>query len=288
MQNMKYILKAFIMFLIALVSIWGQAQSQKFYYELEFKLDSLQKEPYKENYILESDKDYTKFYNLNFYELDSTNKKFNETSQISLPMGVYSLLKRKKNSDVNINYVFVGSHYYSFMTEDKITWKLTNEVKLHDGYHLQKAITKFGKRQWVAWFSKDVNINVGPYKFDGLPGLIFFLHDSNNNYSFKLLKSTRSDNSIDTRDFLESNFGKKPIQVTAEKYLSLCINHYNNLYNDQMNIPDGQWKIETQDGRLISSKSQLRGLIESEQKILKNRNNPIDKNLIIPYKNANR
>ena len=57
---------------------------------------------------------------------------------------------------------------------------------IHDGYQLrvyarlekigefetQKAETFIFGRKWTAWFSPEIPIQDGPYKFRGLPGLI--------------------------------------------------------------------------------------------------------------------
>jgi len=54
----------------------------------------------------------------------------------------------------------------------------------------QKAIIDYGGRHWVAWFSPDIPIINGPYKFTGLPGLIIRIGDTKDQFSF-LIKIRR-------------------------------------------------------------------------------------------------
>ena len=59
-----------------------------------------------------------------------------------------------------------------------MNWQLHSHTIVEDQYTLQKATTTFGgRRVWVAWFSKDVNVSEDPYKFRRLPGVIFQIED---------------------------------------------------------------------------------------------------------------
>jgi len=51
------------------------------------------------------------------------------------------------------------------------------------GYTCSKAICDFEGRSYSAWFTQDIPINDGPYKFFGLPGMILKIEDSEN-FSF--------------------------------------------------------------------------------------------------------
>ncbi|MBS4012392.1 MAG: GLPGLI family protein [Bacteroidetes bacterium] len=65
-------------------------------------------------------------------------------------------------------------------------WKITDEKKKWLKYTLQKATTEFGGRTWEAWFATEIPISDGPYKFNGLPGLIVIARDTKNHYVFKM------------------------------------------------------------------------------------------------------
>ena len=65
---------------------------------------------------------------------------------------------------------------------------MTNIVEKQNGYSAQKAVAEFGGRVWTAWFTKEIPLSDGPYKFSGLPGLIVKLEDDKGDYKFDLMK----------------------------------------------------------------------------------------------------
>src|SRR5699024_9241231 len=65
-------------------------------------------------------------------------------------------------------------------------WELQEDTMTIRGILCQKAISEFGGRVWVAWFSPEIAFPSGPYKFQGLPGLIIAVHDTQNHWNFKM------------------------------------------------------------------------------------------------------
>jgi GLPGLI family protein len=66
-------------------------------------------------------------------------------------------------------------------------WHLTDSSITLKGYRCQKATIAFRGRKYEAWFTREIPISEGPYKFCGLPGLIISLKDSRANYSFEFI-----------------------------------------------------------------------------------------------------
>ncbi len=66
-------------------------------------------------------------------------------------------------------------------------WQICGDTATISGYKAQKATCNFGGRSWIAWFSPEIPYNDGPYKFNGLPGLVVKVHDTRNHYVFELL-----------------------------------------------------------------------------------------------------
>lgn len=83
------------------------------------------------------------------------------------------------------------------------------------------AINKYGRR-WIAYFSKEYPQSLGPYKFSGLPGLIFELYDTRDDYHFTL---TKVEKFTDDFSFGLSIFKKYP----KDKYLKAKYNLENTL-----------------------------------------------------------
>jgi GLPGLI family protein len=57
-------------------------------------------------------------------------------------------------------------------------WEIHLNKKTIHGYTCQKATTTFRGRTWEAWFTTDIPVSDGPWKFCGLMGLILEVFDS--------------------------------------------------------------------------------------------------------------
>lgn len=66
-------------------------------------------------------------------------------------------------------------------------WNIIDSVKSVLGYMCQKAECNFRGRNWTAWFSPDIPVSDGPWKFEGLPGLIMEIYDRGSQYHFSLV-----------------------------------------------------------------------------------------------------
>lgn len=268
-----------------LISVALSAQTHRFIYEYKFKSDSLAKDFRKENMVLDVNPDEVKFYPYVYAENDSLNK-VRDFKNIMWDDAVPAL-KRKSGSNTNISY-FLLTDFFSLKTEDKILWTLTNETKKSGDYLLQKATAGFGGRKWIAWFSKDVAVAEGPYKFRGLPGLIFEINDDRNNFIFNLIKSQKFNNTYDTSEFLEKFAGKKPIEI-SENFLN---KKKLEMFNDPLRDFKEQFKNSSGSGTFmvmgtqVKSAEQFKELSENFQEMLRKENNPIeiDKALKYPLK----
>ena len=106
------------------------------------------------------------------------------------PIVSYRISKFK---DGNLGFKdFIGmSEYYTYQENPELKWNITNEKEKIEIYNTQKATTDFGGRIWTAWFTSEIPIQDGPYKFSGLPGLIIKLDDSQNDYSWILVANKK-------------------------------------------------------------------------------------------------
>ena len=62
----------------------------------------------------------------------------------------------------------IGSEDHQYQEKAPLFhWQLTPVKKIVAGYECQQAFTAFGGRMWEAWFTRDIPVSEGPYKFYG-------------------------------------------------------------------------------------------------------------------------
>lgn len=272
---MKYLLLLLFPFFIS-------AQTHRFIYEYQFKSDSLTKALTKENMILDINPDEIKFYPYFFAENDSINKLKNNNN--SSWDDLLPVITRSRNTNKNTSYVLLND-LFSVQTVDPINWKLSTETKKVGNYSLQKATTTFGGRNWTAWFNTEINLNEGPYKFRGLPGLIFEISDDRNNFSFSLVKSYQLKSTYDTSEFLESFAGQKSVPITEKMLLKKQLE----LFNDPLQDFKEMFKNSKGEGSFsvmgvkIKSLDQFKELTTMTQERMRKENNPIELDKVIHY-----
>lgn len=75
-----------------------------------------------------------------------------------------------------------------------IQWKLLDEHQMINGYDCRKATGLFGGRIWTVWYAIDIPIASGPWKLNGLPGLILMASD--NDFCFECVSLVKNNKSI--------------------------------------------------------------------------------------------
>ncbi|WAC40528.1 GLPGLI family protein [Pedobacter sp. SL55] len=79
----------------------------------------------------------------------------------------------------------VISNYLVEETAPKINWKINKDTASFSGIKCQKATAYFKGRNWIAWFAPELPFQSGPWKLNGLPGLIIEAHDEKNEVKFQ-------------------------------------------------------------------------------------------------------
>jgi GLPGLI family protein len=266
----------FIALVLLLSFIAANAQTNRFYYNISFKQDSLSDVYSHKVSVLDITKNKVKFYPEDFLIKDSIRKNMNIYGY-SYNNFNYQLI-RDKNSNINENYVTISPNYYSYPTEDIQKWNITKELKNINGLQLQKAKTFFGGRHWEAWFAASFPFQEGPYKFRGLPGLIIELKDDKEQFIFQLAKNVNIPTDYDTSFYLENLNELKPLRISEEALKKLRLDYFLNPLKDYNNQT-----IMVQDQFGNTKKVDSRDLTLRQQQQLKKNNNPIELDKAIHY-----
>lgn len=119
-----------------------------------------------------------------------------------------------------IQNIFKDNFVYETV-KDQFEWEIYPETKEYKNLKVQKATTQFAGRSYIAWFASEIPISDGPYKFNGLPGLIVKIGDKENEYIFEMKDFKKLKNKftikIPEKDFIETNKEKLAQLIQEDK-----------------------------------------------------------------------
>jgi len=191
---MKNIIIAAFLFL----NIFSYAQNQRFSYEYKFVVDSLEKDKViTEIMLLNVFSKGSQFYSKAVADSDST---MNAEIQKQISSGTNHInmkgvaRNRKVRHQVEKIYPEYKMNYFvkfggeEYMVEEirKQDWKISPDKEKIGNFMTQKATCTYAGRNWTAWFTTEIPIQDGPYKFHGLPGLIIKMEDQSKTHSYEL------------------------------------------------------------------------------------------------------
>lgn len=160
--------------------------------------DTTQKDnPYRENMLLIAGRNasvYTSYDKIN----QAINRKKQVEEQVKNNAGGPQLIKIE-----GMGRPVTQTDYYFFAAERKlftkenlfnnylveepapvINWKIEKDTASFSGVHCQKATTVFKGRNWIAWYATELPFQSGPWKLNGLPGLIITAYDDKKEVQF--------------------------------------------------------------------------------------------------------
>lgn len=98
-------------------------------------------------------------------------------------------------------------------------WELTDSVINILGYECQGAKCNFRGREWYAFYAEDIPLSEGPWKLQGLPGLIMKAADSTGHYSFECVGiKSKADRPITIYKIPYNKLNRKDYYDTKHRY----------------------------------------------------------------------
>ena len=121
-------------------------------------------------------------------------------------------------------YLQIGGNYYYTEDKTKPQWILEPADTIICSYSCKKAKTSFRGRNYTAWYTNEIPISDGPWKFWGLPGLILQITDDKKEYNFECIAINKP---------IEIN----QIFITKKDYINTTIAKFNDAYKKLQENP---------------------------------------------------
>jgi GLPGLI family protein len=152
-----------------------------------------------------------------YKDRERTQQSFNEMRS-KMPMSAlnFYVFKKQNSAQVSFTEKIVKDNYRYTQDIDDLNWEILPETKEVAGFVAQKAKASFSGRDYTAWFTTEIPISEGPYKFRGLPGLILEISDNNDYYTFKLNGFKELNDEI-SMEFEPEDY----LEVKREKFLQI-------------------------------------------------------------------
>lgn len=280
-------MKNLLLTIFTFSNILFYSQNQRFSYEYKFVSDSTAKDKSEtELMYLDISKNGSKFYSRDKAVADSIMKEMNKKGSndfSGIKFGKVQHIVEKVYPDFKI-YFFnrIDMDDYKVPDERKFDWKILPDKEKIGEFNAQKATTQFAGRKWIAWFTTDIPFQDGPYKFNGLPGLIIKIEDEANSHSFVLkeVKNLKAD------EFWISENDQQRYQplviLNQEKYKKQFIDYRNNPTKGmrQLMSRGGTVKFTDADGKELDTNKMMR---DQEKRAKENNakdNNPLELDLL--------
>ncbi len=139
--------------------------------------------------------------------------------------GMKSGLQERIVKNFSDNYlIFSGKILIKkyFYKEDLnvIEWTLLDDTLTVGSYLCNLATCNFRGREWRVWYTPEIPSPDGPWKLNGLPGLILQAVDSKNEFSFEFQGIMKIAQKVSIRDF-EGNGADSFISTNGKTYIQI-------------------------------------------------------------------
>lgn len=130
------------------------------------------------------------------FQLDTVRSKYGDdlqkilTFKNTIPKNrvKFEAIKNFYDSPASIYYEKIFIHNYKNSYHKAPEYELVDKDTILLGYNCKMARAKLSGRKYILWYSPEIFINDGPYKFSGLPGLVLEVYDDKRQHIFKLVK----------------------------------------------------------------------------------------------------
>ena len=150
----------------------------------------------------------------------------------------YTVMDKSKDS-LKSKKAIIYNTYLVYETIPVFKWDFdNNETKKIGDYICKKATTTFRGRNYIAWYTLDFPTQFGPWKFNGLPGLIMEVYDETNRHHW-IAQKIKTFNGAVKMPNDQSNYAK----IDLKKYVEL--EYDSPLTSNNARLPRGAYTVTT-------------------------------------------
>lgn len=128
-------------------------------------------------------------------------------------------------------------------TLNNLKWKISTEHRKVLNYTCTKATVNFRGRNYTAWFTEQIPLPLGPWKFGDLPGLIIKVTDNEGKFDYELTGINLRAKFDDKIIAIPLAYAKDKA-ITHQQFISLLnkkIADNEKLSRVVITLPDGEW-----------------------------------------------
>jgi GLPGLI family protein len=130
------------------------------------------------------------------------------TAAEHLKHGEFNYLNRIENNIIFKGIVSKSEFHLVKQANIDFGWKLQEESQIIAGYTCFKATANYMGRNYTAWFTREIPFPYGPWKLNGLPGLILKAYDETQEIAFSIIEIKKKEQT-------------KELDLTNQSFISL-------------------------------------------------------------------
>lgn len=164
---------------------------------------------------------YSRFHVDSLIEADKASGASNEVIQEHLKQNMgtisYQIYKNYPAGKVTTLDAIASSRFRCEEKNEQPEWQLWPDTLTILSYPCRKATCRFKGREYEAWYTPEIPRSEGPWKLQGLPGLILKANDIRNQYTFECTG-------------IQKNTDGQMIQIRASGYEPISRKNLNKIY----------------------------------------------------------
>lgn len=182
---MKTIIKLLLIFSIP-VFAFAQDYTIEYNHIIKFETNSTEA-----LYRLESNKKESIYYQLKSDFVENEGNEVIQANEGVIPF----IYKSFSSKEITYNQPIINKIYFIKDSLPIQKWKINKKTKVIASFECKMATTNFRGRKYTAWYTESIPIIGGPWKFDGLPGLILEIYSDDGVLNIQASKIEKMENS---------------------------------------------------------------------------------------------